>query len=209
MCLGLDCGLLVCAMETTGSVMHTVSSAEIEAGWLRSARHLPSPNYNERPAGCTVDLVVIHSISLPPDQYDTGCVEALFCNRLDWSAHPYFETIRGLQVSAHLLIARSGALTQFVSFDQRAWHAGRSAYRGRPECNDYSVGIELEGSDHVPYTELQYRQLETVLAALRTQYPTLAEQAVAGHCHVAAGRKTDPGPAFDWARLGVDPGVLL
>jgi len=179
----------------------TEKSMVIKDHWLLGAHWRPSPNFNARPAPCAIDLLVIHNIALPPDEYGTGCIEALFCNQLDWSAHPYFETIRGLQVSAHLLIDRAGALTQFVGFDQRAWHAGRSHYEGREECNDFSIGIELEGSDTVPYTDAQYRQLVTVTGVLLAHYPTLSIQRMVGHSDIAPGRKTDPGPAFDWPRL--------
>ena len=143
-------------------------------------------------------LAVIHSISLPPGEYGGDAVERLFTNRLDWDAHPYYQTIRGLQVSAHFLIRRGGERVQFVSCDERAWHAGASSWRGRDNCNDWSIGIELEGLEGERFTAAQYRALATLLHALVRRYP-LAE--AVGHEHVAPGRKADPGPGFDWARL--------
>ena len=165
-------------------------------GWLRGTRWVPSPNQGERPAGSAVSLVVLHSISLPPDDFAGNWVERFFLNRLDPQAHPYFSTIAGLQVSAHFLIRRDGQVIQFVGCDRRAWHAGQSAWHGRENCNDYSVGIELEGSDSQPFTAAQYAALWPLIRKLRARYPIAA---LAGHCHVAPGRKTDPGPHFDWA----------
>ena len=165
-------------------------------GWYGPAKHLPSPNFGERPAGSSLELILLHSISLPPGIFGGNAVERLFTNRLDWDEHPYFSTIRGLEVSAHFFIDRDGGLTQFVSCEDRAWHAGRSSYLGRDNCNDYSVGIELQGNDQTPYTEAQYESLWALIDALRRRYPIAG---LAGHCHVAPGRKTDPGPAFDWA----------
>ena len=168
------------------------------AGWLRRARHCPSPNFGERPPGMPVDLLVVHSISLPPGQYGTGAVQQLFTNRLDWDAHPYYQDIRGIEVSAHFFIERDGALWQFVSCDQRAWHAGASCWQGRERCNDYSIGIELEGLEGQRFAPAQYRQLAQLCQELRSAYP-IAQ--VAGHEHIAPGRKHDPGPGFDWRRL--------
>ena len=165
-------------------------------GWLRGTRWVLSPNQGGRPAGSAVSLVVLHSISLPPDDFAGNWVERFFLNRLDPQAHPYFSTIAGLQVSAHFLIRRDGQVIQFVGCDQRAWHAGQSAWQGRENCNDYSVGIELEGSDSQPFTAAQYAALWPLIRTLRRRYPIAA---LAGHCHVAPGRKTDPGPHFDWA----------
>jgi AmpD protein len=173
----------------------------IEDGWLATARRLPSPNANERPAGCAIDLLVIHNISLPPGEFGTGCVERLFCNTLDCAEHPWFECLRGLAVSAHLLIARDGSCTQFVPFGQRAWHAGASSFDGRENCNDYSIGVELEGTDDDPYTDAQYDALARVARLLMREYPGITIGRIVGHAHVAPGRKTDPGPAFDWERL--------
>jgi len=167
-------------------------------GWWGGARRVPSPNYGPRPPGVDVTLVVIHSISLPPGHYGGDAVERLFTNRLDWNAHPYYQRIRGLRVSAHFLIRRDGQRLQFVSCDDRAWHAGVSHWRGRDNCNDWSVGIELEGLEGGTFTRAQYRSLVTVLAALARRYP-IAD--VAGHEHVAPGRKADPGAGFDWVAL--------
>ena len=169
-----------------------------DAGWLSAARACPSPNFGPRPAGALVDLAVIHSISLPPGQYGGDAIEQLFTNRLDWDAHPYYGEIRGLQVSAHFLVRRDGELMQFVSCDQRAWHAGRSSWRGRENCNDYSIGIELEGLEGEHFESAQYDTLIVLLRELAQRYPLAG---VAGHEHVAPGRKLDPGPGFDWARL--------
>lgn len=167
-------------------------------GWLAAARILPSPNEEARPAGCAVSLVVIHNISLPPDQFGGEWVEDFFLNGLDPQAHPYFATIAGLRVSSHFYVRRSGEIVQFVDCDRRAWHAGQSAWQGRGNCNDYSVGIELEGCDSKPFEPAQYEALGELIDALRRRYPLTA---IAGHCHVAPGRKTDPGPHFDWAGL--------
>lgn len=170
-------------------------------GWLEGVRWVPSPNRDPRPVGCDVDLVVVHGISLPPGVYGGGYIDALFTNRLDPRVHPYFEAIAGLTVSAHVLIDRAGQVTQYVSFFERAWHAGPSRFCGRERCNDFSVGIELEGTDEAPYEEVQYRRLAEVIALLRRRWPVLDASRVVGHSDVAPGRKTDPGPAFDWARL--------
>ncbi len=167
-------------------------------GWYRFARALPSPNFGPRPADALIDLVVIHSISLPPGEFNTGQVHKLFLNQLDWDAHPYFQKIRGLQVSAHFFITRRGELWQFVSSDQRAWHAGDSAYRGRGNCNDDSIGIELEGIEGGLFESPQYETLSSLCNALMHAYPIAH---VAGHEHVAVGRKHDPGAGFDWQLL--------
>ncbi len=167
-------------------------------GWYAFARHLPSPNCGERPRGLSIDLLVLHSISLPPGEYGGGQVQALFTNQLDWDAHPYFATIRGLQVSSHFFIARDGQLWQFVGCDQRAWHAGASQYRGKSQCNDDSIGIELEGLEGDTFEAAQYDTLASLGAALLQAYPIAH---VAGHEHVAPGRKIDPGPGFEWPRL--------
>ena len=167
-------------------------------GWLDSARCCPSSNFGPRPRDVAVDLVVVHSISLPPGRYGGDEVERLFTNRLDWSAHPYFETIRGASVSAHFLIRRDGSLVQFVSCDERAWHAGASTWRGRPDCNDFSIGVELEGLEGEAFDEPQYQALAVLVEALGRRYPIAA---VAGHQHIAPDRKGDPGDAFDWPGL--------
>lgn len=167
-------------------------------GWWAHAQHLPSPNFGARPAQAAIDLVVIHSISLPPAQYGTGCVQQLFCNRLDWDAHPYFQQIRGAEVSAHFFIERGGEVWQFVSCNDRAWHAGKSSFAGRDNCNDYSVGIELEGIEGGLFEDAQYESLLALLSDLQLAYPIAA---VTGHEHIAPGRKQDPGAGFDWQRV--------
>lgn len=178
----------------------------IKDGRLSSATWLMSPNYNKRPDNLTIDTIIIHNISLPPNEFGVcgsdgvHYVKALFTNQLDWDAHPYFQTIQGAEVSAHLFIERDGAITQFVNFAERAWHAGRSSYLGRPECNDYSIGIELEGSDFVSFTSAQYEQLAEVIAAIYKAYPKTRRH-LTGHSDIAPGRKTDPGDFFEWARL--------
>ena len=172
-----------------------------ETGLLSPARLCLSPNRDERPTGKPIDLLILHGISLPPGQFGGDEIEALFLNRLDWDAHPYFGEIRGLEVSAHLLIRRDGEIVQFVPFTERAWHAGESNFRGRSRCNDFSIGIELEGEDETPYDDEQYRVLPHVLQALLQAYPNISPREIAGHCDVAPGRKVDPGPAFDWLRL--------
>lgn len=175
----------------------------IDQGVLQPARWCPSPNFGPRPPGRDgeVALLVIHNISLPPGQFGGGYVQQFFLNQLPPQQHPYFQEIAGLQVSSHLLIERSGAVTQFVNFNDRAWHAGRSCYQGRENCNDYSVGIELEGTDQLPYTDAQYDTLTAVCMALMACYPQLQPATITGHEFIAPGRKTDPGPAFRWQRL--------
>jgi len=168
------------------------------AGWWSGARRCSSPNFGPRPDGAAVTLLVVHSISLPPGVFGGNAIEHLFTNRLAWDAHPYYATIRGLRVSAHFVIRRDGELVQFVSCERRAWHAGASVWRGRENCNDYSVGVELEGLEGEVFEAAQYRQLARLGAALARRYP-IAD--VAGHEHVAPGRKADPGPGFDWPRL--------
>jgi AmpD protein len=167
-------------------------------GWLAAATRCESPNHGARPVGMPVDLVLIHSISLPPGIYGGDAIERLFTNRLDWNAHPYYQEIRGMQVSAHFLVRRDGTLLQFVSCDERAWHAGRSSWRGRGNCNDFSIGIELEGLEGERFEAVQYRMLAMLIERLRERYPIAA---VAGHEHVAPGRKADPGAGFDWVAL--------
>lgn len=167
-------------------------------GWYRFAHRLPSPNFGARPGAAVVDLVVIHSISLPPGQYGGDEVQALFTNTLGWDAHPYFQTIRGMEVSSHFYIRRNGDLWQFVSGDDRAWHAGQSCYRGRDNCNDDSIGIELEGLEGESFEAAQYETLTDLCSAIPLQYDI---RHIAGHEHIAPGRKIDPGPGFDWAHL--------
>ncbi len=167
-------------------------------GWYAHARRLASPNFGPRPARAHVDLIVLHSISLPPGRYGGDEVQRLFTNTLDWDAHPYFQEIKGLEVSSHFYIRRGGELWQFVSCDHRAWHAGRSRWRGRDNCNDDSVGIELEGLEGEPFEDSQYEALAGLCAAIAQRQPIAH---IAGHEHVAPGRKLDPGPGFDWLRL--------
>jgi N-acetyl-anhydromuramoyl-L-alanine amidase len=173
---------------------------QVRSGWLIGARHIASLNANQRPSPLLVDLLVIHNISLPPGEFGTGLVEALFCNSLDCSAHPWLERLRGVEVSAHLLIDRHGGITQFVPFHLRAWHAGASVFEGRENCNDFSIGIELEGTDELPYADEQYASLIAVTRILMREYPGISNQRIVGHADIAPGRKTDPGAAFDWQR---------
>lgn len=167
---------------------------------LQGVRWLESPNQGERPPGVAPDLLVIHNISLPPGEFGGGHVDALFTNTLDPSLHPFFSQIATLRVSAHLLIDRDGVITQYVPFDRAAWHAGQSCFRGRERCNDFSIGIELEGCDDRPFTDVQYRTLAGVTRALMKTYPGLVGERITGHSDIAPGRKTDPGPCFDWQR---------
>jgi len=176
----------------------TESHDKWQGGWYRAAVRRDSPNFGPRPAGAVVDLIVLHSISLPPGQYGGDAVAALFTNQLDWDAHPYFQAIRGLEVSAHFFIRRDGALWQFVDVEQRAWHAGVSCYRGRPQCNDDSIGIELEGLEGDTFTPAQYATLALLCQDVAQHYPIAH---IAGHEHIAPGRKRDPGPGFDWPHL--------
>lgn len=169
-------------------------------GWLGGARRVPSPHCDERPPEVSASLLVIHNISLPPGQWGGPWIEDLFLGRLNPDAHPYFAEIAALRVSAHLLIRRDGEVLQFVSFLQRAWHAGVSLFAGRSACNDFSIGIELEGADCVPYTDAQYAQLGRATRHLLAAYSELEPDRICGHADIAPGRKTDPGPAFDWQR---------
>lgn len=170
-------------------------------GLIDSARQVPSPNCDERPADMPPELIVIHGISLPPGEFGGPWIDALFTNTLDPAAHPYFQAIHQLRVSSHLLIRRDGELVQYVPLHRRAWHAGVSSYCGRERCNDFSIGIELEGSDDVPYAPVQYAVLARLITALHAAYPSLAAGQIAGHSDIAPGRKTDPGPCFDWPHL--------
>jgi len=176
-------------------------TVDTEKGLLAGARYVASPNHDERPQGCTLDLILVHGISLPPGEYGGSWIDRLFTNTLPSDAHPYFARIAELKVSSHVLIRRDGELVQYVPFHRRAWHAGASSYGGRERCNDFSIGIELEGCDDQGYEPFQYRRLVDVIAALCAAYPSLSPDRIAGHSDVAPGRKTDPGPAFDWARL--------
>mgnify|MGYP002067024086 FL=1 len=176
-------------------------SISFPVGWLSDVRRLPSPNCDPRPPGLEPELIVIHGISLPPGRYGGPWIDRLFTNTLPAEADPYFATIQDLRVSSHVLISRDGTLTQYVPFSMRAWHAGASNWCGREACNDYSIGIELEGADDEPYDDRQYPVLAALIAVLQQAYPALASGAIAGHSDVAPGRKTDPGPGFDWKRL--------
>lgn len=167
-------------------------------GWLSDAEHRPSAHFNARPAGADISLLVIHNISLPPGQFGTGHIQDFFLGSLDVHAHPYFDQIAELRVSAHFLIERDGKITQFVSCLDRAWHAGQSCFAGRDNCNDFSLGVELEGTDCQPYTQQQYASLVTLTQALRLAFPLISLERITGHEHIAPGRKTDPGPCFDW-----------
>ena len=176
---------------------------QINKGWLSTATQCPSPHFNQRPTNCAIDMVVIHNISLPPGQFAGGYIQDFFQGRLDTTIDPYFATIANLRVSSHLLIGRQGEITQFVAFVDRAWHAGVSTWQGRDNCNDYSIGIELEGADDIPFTEHQYQQLNQVLKLLMQHYPTITRDRIVGHSDIAPGRKTDPGSAFAWDRLSI------
>jgi len=168
---------------------------------LENTCYLASPNMDERPEGTTVNLIVVHCISLPPGEYGGYWIDDLFTNCLDPGAHEFFPSICGLRVSAHVLIRRDGSVTQYVPFDMRAWHAGESCFQGRSACNDFSIGIELEGTDEQLYEDAQYRRLAGLISLLMDCYPRITPERIVGHCDIAPGRKTDPGPVFDWSRL--------
>jgi len=180
------------------SCLFTIDKA---TGLMEPAVQCPSPNQDARPGRADPSMIVVHGISLPPGEFGGPEIESLFTNTLDWDAHPYFGEIRGMEVSAHVLIRRDGAVIQFVPLTERAWHAGESCFRGERRCNDFSIGIELEGEDETPYDDRQYPVLQAVIRALCTAYPGISPREIAGHCDIAPGRKTDPGPAFDWLRL--------
>ncbi len=171
------------------------------SGLLAEARQQSSPNCDERPDKTDISLIVIHGISLPPGKFSGHYIDQLFTNQLDPNEHPYFEDIAGLKVSSHLLIRRDGEVVQYVPLQKRAWHAGVSSYKTRESCNDFSIGIELEGDDETPYTDIQYDVLANLIKSLIKNYPKLSQQTIAGHSDIAPGRKTDPGKAFDWALL--------
>ncbi|PQJ95381.1 1,6-anhydro-N-acetylmuramyl-L-alanine amidase AmpD [Chromatium okenii] len=179
----------------------TFHSAIDADGWLLTAQRHLSPNYDQRPLNTVIDLLVIHNISLPPGEFGGNWIDDFFLNRLDPAAHSYFVTIAQLCVSAHLLIRRDGMIIQYVPFIQRAWHAGKSCFQGRERCNDYSIGIELEGTDDMPFTDEQYQTLNTSIVQLRSTYSAITSERIVGHSDIAPGRKTDPGAAFDWARV--------
>jgi AmpD protein len=181
----------------TGSNLFTLD----KQGWLTPSADVtlrPSPNFNERPSDAAVSLLVIHNITLPPGQFGTPYITDLFLNQLDTSADPWFVNVKGLKVSAHFVINRLGHITQFVSCDDRAWHAGASSFEGCEQCNDFSIGIELEGTDDLPFEDAQYERLAALTHCLRGRYPLTA---ATGHSDIAPGRKTDPGPCFDWSRF--------
>ena len=185
-----------------GQALMSVSfSVNSDSGLLEPARQCPSPNSDARPDGCKPELLVVHGISLPPGEFGGPEIEQLFTNKLDWDAHPYFGEIQGLEVSTHFLIRRDGEVVQFVPITQRAWHAGESHFRGRTCCNDFSIGIELEGDDETPYTDSQYEILTAVTKALLAACPRLSAREIAAHSDISPGRTTDPGPAFHWLRL--------
>jgi AmpD protein len=173
----------------------------IDQHWLTGITKVPSPNCDERPDPADISLLVIHCISLPPGEFGSSYIDQLFCNKLNPSDHSYFNEIHQLKVSAHVLIKRDGSCVQYVPFDKRAWHAGQSNYEGRERCNDFSIGIELEGTESIAYTEAQYAQLAAVIDALLKAYPRLTRQRITGHSAIAPGRKTDPGDSFDWQKI--------
>lgn len=193
----------VAAAQTPGAEhprCRMLASGIDAAGWLSGAERRPSPNHDPRPPGATIDLLVIHNISLPPGDFSGAWIDDLFLNRLDAGAHPYFHRIAGQRVSTHLLIRRDGQLLQYVAFERRAWHAGVSRFAGRERCNDFSIGIELEGTDETPYTDAQYECLADSTIRIMRRYPGITGGRIAGHSEIAPGRKTDPGPAFDWVK---------
>jgi AmpD protein len=173
---------------------------EIYDHWLSAALRVPSPNCSDRPDAGDISLLVIHNISLPPGQFGGPHIDELFCNRLDPTGHPYFADICELRVSSHLLIRRDGVVVQYVPFNRKAWHAGKSVFEGRAECNEYSIGIELEGTDDTEFTPLQYERLAVITRLLQQHYPRITAGRITGHSDIAPGRKTDPGPHFDWQR---------
>ena len=170
-------------------------------GFLTGVRQVLSPHFDARPSGALPELLVVHGISLPPGEFGGPWIDRLVTGTLPWDEHPYFKQIEGLRASAHALVRRDGQIVQYVPFGERAWHAGQSAWRGRTGCNDFSIGVELEGTDDMPYTDAQYEALAALSAALIATYPSLSAQTIAGHSEVSPGRKTDPGPSFDWARF--------
>lgn len=174
---------------------------KISNGWLNAARKVPSPNCDDRPDEEEVSLIVIHCISLPPGEFGGPWINRLFTNTLDSEAHPYFSEIHHLRVSAHILIRRDGEIVQYVPFHKRAWHAGVSYYKGRSQCNDFSIGIELEGADDSEFTEIQYQRLVAILEILFRTFPRLSPRDTVGHSDIAPARKTDPGPYFEWERV--------
>lgn len=173
---------------------------KISKGWVKQAKKVPSPNFNSRPENVCVNLLVIHNISLPPEEFGGPYVELFFQNKLPHDAHPYFDHLRGVEVSSHFLIKRDGQVVQFVSCDDRAWHAGQSEFCGERNCNDFSIGIELEGTDTLAYTDEQYHVLHKLTLCIQEAYPAIVKDRITGHQHIAPDRKTDPGESFDWQR---------
>lgn len=171
---------------------------KFESGWVQGAKIVPSPNFNKRPDTADINLLVIHNISLPPAQFDTPYIELFFQNRLPIKDHPYFEHLSGVEVSAHFLIKRNGEIVQFVSCEHRAWHAGQSNFCGKENCNDFSIGIELEGTDTIPYTHEQYLMLSELTKLIQSEYSAITAERITGHQNIAPQRKTDPGESFDW-----------
>ena len=190
-------GIVQAAVLRGGRVL----SLDSTGNWFDDARRVPSPNFDARPSGCGIDLIVVHGISLPPGEFGGPHIERLFCNRLDPHAHDYFRAVAAVKVSAHLLIRRGGDLVQFVALSERAWHAGESRFGDRVRCNDFSIGIELEGTDCTPYEDAQYERLGGVCLAIMHRWPAIGPDRIVGHSDIAPDRKTDPGPAFDWPRL--------
>jgi AmpD protein len=178
-------------------------------GLLTGVRQVLSPHFDARPSGVLPELLVVHGISLPPGEFGGPWIDRLFTGTLPWDEHPYFKQIEGLRASAHALIRRDGQIVQYVPFGERAWHAGQSAWAGRTACNDFSIGVELEGTDDTPYTDAQYQALAGLLAALLAAYPSLTQQAIVGHSDVSPGRKTDPGASFEWPRLRTELDAAL
>ena len=174
---------------------------EISKGLITGIPYLPSPHYNERPTDTPIDMIVLHNISLPKGQFGNDYVTDLFLNQLDFRAHPSFNSLKNLKLSAHLFLRRGGEILQFVPFHKRAWHAGVSQFGGKPDCNHFSIGIELEGCDDMAYMDAQYEALQQLVPCLMTHYPAITRERIVGHSHIAPERKTDPGEAFDWQRL--------
>lgn len=171
-----------------------------QTGWLKGVRRCPSPNYDARPEATPISLLVIHNISLPPGEFGSAHIDQLFCNTLDPCEHPYFAEIQGLEVSSHLLIRRDGEVVQYVPLTARAWHAGQSHFEGCDRCNDFSIGIEMEGTDDQAYTDAQYATLTPLSEVILAHFPDITPHRIAGHADISPGRKTDPGPSFDWLR---------
>ena len=182
-------------------ILADVLKIDAKSSLLKPIRFLPSPHHDDRPSGTSIDMIVIHGISLPPGEFGSQSVETFFCGHLDFSSHPSFISIQNLRVSSHLFIKRTGEIIQFVPFSKRAWHAGQSFFMGKTSCNDFSIGIELEGTDELPYEKVQYSQLGQAVKLLMQHYPMITPNRIVGHVDIAPGRKTDPGPSFDWALL--------